>query len=145
MDANGTLAQGEEAYDAFLHRYPYCYGYWKKYADFEKRKGKSQEKVSKFGLFSFRPGLIFNLFSFFKVRAVFEAGMEAIPLSADLWIHYLNWVRGNVKEGTSNEDEVRMEYERAVQVRKHVTFCVKKTCDFLRQNPCELFASFSCS
>ena len=30
---------GREAYDAFLFRYPYCYGYWKKYADLEKKKG----------------------------------------------------------------------------------------------------------
>lgn len=27
------------AYDAFLAHYPYCYGYWRKYADYEKRKG----------------------------------------------------------------------------------------------------------
>ena len=26
-----------EAYDAFFSYYPYCYGYWKKYADLEKR------------------------------------------------------------------------------------------------------------
>ena len=26
-----------EAYDAFFGYYPYCYGYWKKYADLEKR------------------------------------------------------------------------------------------------------------
>lgn len=28
-----------EAYDTFLSHYPYCYGYWRKYADYEKRKG----------------------------------------------------------------------------------------------------------
>jgi pre-mRNA-processing factor 39 len=28
-----------EAYDAFLALYPYCYGYWRKYADYEKKKG----------------------------------------------------------------------------------------------------------
>ena len=24
---------------AFLARYPYCYGYWKKYSDLEKKRG----------------------------------------------------------------------------------------------------------
>lgn len=28
-----------EAYNAFLGHYPYCYGYWRKYADYEKTKG----------------------------------------------------------------------------------------------------------
>lgn len=28
-----------EAYGKFLERYPYCYGYWRKYADYEKKKG----------------------------------------------------------------------------------------------------------
>lgn len=44
---------------------------------------------------------------------MFERGLKAIPLSVDLWIHYLNYVK------TSNaEDEVliRCQYERALQV-----------------------------
>lgn len=28
-----------DAYNAFLGHYPYCYGYWRKYADYEKNKG----------------------------------------------------------------------------------------------------------
>jgi pre-mRNA-processing factor 39 len=28
-----------ESFDAFFKQYPYCYGYWKKYADMEKRQG----------------------------------------------------------------------------------------------------------
>lgn len=32
-----------DVYDGFLRRYPYCYGYWKKYADFE-RNNKHYEK-----------------------------------------------------------------------------------------------------
>ena len=32
-----NLDAAREAYDAFLARYPYCYGYWKKYADMEKK------------------------------------------------------------------------------------------------------------
>ena len=26
-----------KAFDAFLAKYPYCYGYWKKYADLHKK------------------------------------------------------------------------------------------------------------
>merc|ERR1711981_1436536 len=44
VDASGILEHGREAYDQFLFRYPYCYGYWKKYADFEKKKGGAPEK-----------------------------------------------------------------------------------------------------
>ena len=37
-----------QAFEAFLKRYPYCYGYWKKYADMEKKHGDSDlaERVS---------------------------------------------------------------------------------------------------
>lgn len=42
------IEAAREAYDAFLAHYPYCYGYWRKYADYEKRKGnkKKCEEVS---------------------------------------------------------------------------------------------------
>lgn len=44
------IEAAREAYDAFLAHYPYCYGYWRKYADFEKRNGskKKCEEVSKY-------------------------------------------------------------------------------------------------
>lgn len=43
------MEAAREAYDAFLSHYPYCYGYWRKYADYEKRKGnkKKCEEVCK--------------------------------------------------------------------------------------------------
>lgn len=31
-----------EAYTKFLERYPYCYGYWRKFADYEKKKGNPE-------------------------------------------------------------------------------------------------------
>ena len=65
--SEATQEEAREAYDAFLNRYPYCYGYWKKYADYEKRNGGAKEKA----------------------MMVFERGIAAIPLSVDLWIHYL--------------------------------------------------------
>lgn len=37
------MEAAREAYDAFLSHYPYCYGYWRKYADYEKRKGSKKK------------------------------------------------------------------------------------------------------
>jgi len=89
VDTTGDIDDGREAYDAFLFRYPYCYGYWKKFADLEKRKGDMD-----------------------KCMSVFERGIKAIALSADLWIHYLNHVK---TEFGSKPDFVRVQYERAIE------------------------------
>ena len=32
-------------FNDFLDRYPYCYGYWKKFAEMEKRNGNMAEAV----------------------------------------------------------------------------------------------------
>lgn len=37
------IEAAREAYDAFLAHYCYCYGYWRKYADYEKRKGNKKK------------------------------------------------------------------------------------------------------
>lgn len=39
VDSESDVDAAREAYDAFLGRYSYCYGYWRKYADYEKKKG----------------------------------------------------------------------------------------------------------
>lgn len=48
VDHENDVSAAREAYDSFLRRYPYCYGYWKKWADYEKKKAmkKDCEKVS---------------------------------------------------------------------------------------------------
>ena len=50
---------------------------------------------------------------------VFERGIKAIPLSADLWIHYLNHVKA-AAEYKDNKEFIRTQYERAVEVRKKI-------------------------
>ena len=47
VDHENDVAAARESYDSFLRRYPYCYGYWKKWADYEKKKAmkKDCEKV----------------------------------------------------------------------------------------------------
>lgn len=86
VDSKNEQEEGRKVFKSFLNRYPYCYGYWKKYADFEKRNGTPE-----------------------SVFEVFEQGVTGIPLSVDLWIHYLNHVK-TVKEA----EEVRGVYEKAM-------------------------------
>ncbi|XP_061756144.1 pre-mRNA-processing factor 39 isoform X2 [Nerophis ophidion] len=65
------FAASRRALVAFLARYPLCYGYWKKYADLERRAGNDD-----------------------KALEVCVQGLQAIPLSVDLWIHYINLLLG---------------------------------------------------
>ncbi|KAH8385606.1 hypothetical protein KR200_003127, partial [Drosophila serrata] len=89
VDSESDAEAAREAYDTFLSHYPYCYGYWRKYADYEKRKGIKA-----------------------NCYKVFERGLEAIPLSVDLWIHYLTHVKSNHDD---DEQFIRLQYERAVK------------------------------
>ncbi|VDM18177.1 unnamed protein product [Hydatigera taeniaeformis] len=56
-----------KAFDAFLLHFPYCYGYWKKYANVERHLGNKD-----------------------RCLKIFEMGVQAIPLSIDLWVAYLD-------------------------------------------------------
>lgn len=58
------------SYDAFLERWPLCYGYWKKYADAEHRHGSSERSIN-----------------------VFERGVTATPCSVDVWVHYAAYLK----------------------------------------------------
>lgn len=89
VDQESDVEAAREAYDAFLSHYPYCYGYWRKYADYEKRRGSKK-----------------------KCLEVLERGLKAIPLSVDLWIHYLNHIKS-----TRSDDHlfIRQQYERAIE------------------------------
>lgn len=88
VDQENDIEAAREAYDAFLASYPYCYGYWRKYADYEKKKGDKK-----------------------KCEEVFERGLKAIPLSVDLWIHFLAHVKANY---TDDEPFIRTQFERAI-------------------------------
>ncbi|XP_021920001.1 pre-mRNA-processing factor 39 isoform X3 [Zootermopsis nevadensis] len=88
VDQENDIEAAREAYDAFLSHYPYCYGYWRKYADYEKRKGNKE-----------------------KCEEVFERGLKAIPLSVDLWIHFLNYSKATYPE---DEEHLRTQFEKAI-------------------------------
>ena len=53
-------------YNAFLPLFPYCYAYWKRYSDIE-RKNENWSRA----------------------LAILHRGLAAIPLSVDLWVAYL--------------------------------------------------------
>jgi len=88
VDSRNELDVGRQVFNSFLNRYPYCYGYWKKFADFEKRNGTPE-----------------------RVFEVFEEGVKSIPLSVDLWIHYINHVKNISKD---EPEKIRALYDRAV-------------------------------
>ncbi|XP_067103516.1 pre-mRNA-processing factor 39 isoform X1 [Osmerus mordax] len=72
------MTASRRALVAFLARYPLCYGYWKKYADLERRAGYTTKAEE---------SLVFQ---------VCVQGLQAIPLSVDLWIHYINLLLGTL-------------------------------------------------
>jgi pre-mRNA-processing factor 39 len=80
------VASAREAFEQFLQHYPYCYGYWRKFADYERKHSGIEE-----------------------AKKVLERGLSAIPLSVDLWIHYLNFIiqynKGNWDQSIRNAFE----------------------------------------
>ncbi|XP_041428081.1 pre-mRNA-processing factor 39 isoform X1 [Xenopus laevis] len=70
VEQENHLFAARKAFDAFLAHYPYCYGYWKKYADLEKKNNNILE-----------------------ADEVYRRGIQAITLSVDLWMHYLNFLK----------------------------------------------------
>ncbi|XP_043075024.1 pre-mRNA-processing factor 39 isoform X2 [Puntigrus tetrazona] len=92
VEQENHLVASRKAFDAFFLHYPYCYGYWKKYADIEKKHGYIH-----------------------MADEVYRRGLQAIPLSVDLWLHYITFLREN--QDTSDgeaENRIRASYEHAV-------------------------------
>uniref|UniRef100_A0A671T1R2 Pre-mRNA-processing factor 39 n=1 Tax=Sinocyclocheilus anshuiensis TaxID=1608454 RepID=A0A671T1R2_9TELE len=92
VEQENHLEASRKAFDAFFLHYPYCYGYWKKYADIEKKHGYVH-----------------------MADEVYRRGLQAIPLSVDLWLHYITFLREN--QDTSDgeaENRIRASYEHAV-------------------------------
>ncbi|XP_061900986.1 pre-mRNA-processing factor 39 [Entelurus aequoreus] len=92
VEQENILEAVRKSFDVFLLRYPYCYGYWKKYADIEKKHGNIH-----------------------VAEEVYRRGLQAIPLSVDLWLHYMTYIKEN-SDTTDPETEgrIRAAYEHAV-------------------------------
>ncbi|KAJ3059498.1 hypothetical protein HDU98_004506, partial [Podochytrium sp. JEL0797] len=83
-----AIANLRQVFDAFLSKFPLCFGYWKKYADAEMRiDGKA------------------------KAIEAFERAVAAIHNSIDLWNHYCQFMVDN----SEDVEEIRAVFERASQ------------------------------
>ncbi|XP_047430528.1 pre-mRNA-processing factor 39 [Mugil cephalus] len=92
VEQENVLTAVRKAFDVFLLRYPYCYGYWKKYADIEKKHENLQ-----------------------VAEEVYRRGLTVIPLSVDLWLHYLTYLKENSDlNDPETEGRIRASYEHAV-------------------------------
>ncbi|XP_035278924.1 pre-mRNA-processing factor 39-like isoform X1 [Anguilla anguilla] len=92
VEQENHIGAAQKAFNAFFARYPYCYGYWKKYADMEKRLDSTQ-----------------------MADEVYRCGLQAIPLSVDLWLHFISFLRETADPGdSSTESRIRAAYEHAV-------------------------------
>ncbi|XP_046847919.1 pre-mRNA-processing factor 39-like isoform X2 [Xenia sp. Carnegie-2017] len=85
------IVPARKAFEAFLKRYPFCYGYWKKFADMERKSDEID-----------------------RAREVFEKGVQEIALSVDLWVHYLNFTSQMSKEQPNCAETMRNLFERAI-------------------------------
>ncbi|EFP10840.1 hypothetical protein CRE_31058 [Caenorhabditis remanei] len=90
VDQNEDVEYAREKYRAFLSRYPNCYGFWQKYAEYEKKMGNIAE-----------------------AKAVWEKGIISIPLSIDLWLGYTADVK-NIKNFPPAS--LRDLYARAIEI-----------------------------
>jgi pre-mRNA-processing factor 39 len=86
------IKYGREAYETFLKRYPFCYGYWRKFADFERRHR-----------------------NYDRTLLVYEKAVAEIPLSVDLWISYVDYLKALASNKPDAVRKLRHSYMRAVQ------------------------------
>uniref|UniRef100_A0A3B4BE10 Pre-mRNA-processing factor 39 n=1 Tax=Periophthalmus magnuspinnatus TaxID=409849 RepID=A0A3B4BE10_9GOBI len=92
VEQENSLDAVRKAFDHFFLRYPYCYGYWKKYADLEKKHENIQ-----------------------VAEEVYRRGLQVIPLSVDLWLHYMTFIKENSDPNDpETEGRIRAAYEHAV-------------------------------
>uniref|UniRef100_A0A8C6ZV37 Pre-mRNA-processing factor 39 n=1 Tax=Nothoprocta perdicaria TaxID=30464 RepID=A0A8C6ZV37_NOTPE len=92
VEQENHIPAARKAFDKFFTHYPYCYGYWKKYADLEKRND-----------------------NFKQSDEVYRRGLQAIPLSVDLWIHYINFLKETLDcDDPETVTALRGTYEHAV-------------------------------
>ncbi|XP_033110501.1 pre-mRNA-processing factor 39-like [Anneissia japonica] len=92
VETEGHLPSARKAFEEFFSRYPYCYGYWKKYADLEKKNGNMD-----------------------MAKEVFLQSLKAIPLSVELWIHFINFTMQATKDEDDRVDTIRKLFEQAIE------------------------------
>ncbi|KFM59725.1 Pre-mRNA-processing factor 39, partial [Stegodyphus mimosarum] len=91
IEQENNIEAAREAFHAFFQHYPYCYGYWKKFADMEKNLNNPE-----------------------AAEKIFEEGTKAIPLSVDLWIHYINFYITQQADKENSYENIKALFKRAL-------------------------------
>ncbi|KAF7233551.1 Pre-mRNA-processing factor 39 [Paragonimus skrjabini miyazakii] len=91
VEKQQNIDHARKAFESFFQHFPYCYGYWKKWAEMEKRKGDKERSLE-----------------------VYMAGVKAIPLSVDLWTAYLDAAMECYHGHEEYETKMRSLYEEAL-------------------------------
>lgn len=91
IEQENNIEAAREAFHSFFQHYPYCYGYWKKFADMEKNLNNAE-----------------------AAEKIFEEGTKAIPLSVDLWIHYINFYKAQQQDKENYYENVNSLFKRAL-------------------------------
>ncbi|OON20456.1 hypothetical protein X801_03661 [Opisthorchis viverrini] len=91
VEKQQNIEHARKAFDDFFQHFPYCYGYWKKWAEMEKHKGDKLRSLE-----------------------VYKAGVKAVPLSVDLWTAYLEAAIDYYHGRDEYEETMRSLYEEAI-------------------------------
>ncbi len=86
------LGEIRSVYNAFLPLFPYCYAYWQRYSEAEKKHQNWQRSL-----------------------AILHRGLEAIPLCVDLWMAYLELYHRMYQSHEDFSSLFRVQCERAIQ------------------------------
>jgi len=90
-ETENNLSAAEAVFRCFLRYYPYCYGYWKKFADIEKKHGMYD-----------------------RAEQVFRNGVNAISISIDLWVAYINFTIHQKKDIPGGDATIRNLFDLAI-------------------------------
>lgn len=74
-----------KAFDTFFEQFPLCFGYWKMYCNLEQSRGDAAQ-----------------------CEAIMKRAVVAVPLSIDLWQHYIDLKKTELKSsGMEGEGQLR--------------------------------------
>ncbi|TKR70090.1 hypothetical protein L596_022158 [Steinernema carpocapsae] len=83
VEQTNDIRSARDAYKIFFEHYPFCYGYWRKYAEMERRND-----------------------NFSRTLDIYERGVEAISVSSELWISYAAFLRAHFSEGPNDVKKI---------------------------------------
>mmetsp|Transcript_13167 Transcript_13167/g.40558 ORF Transcript_13167/g.40558 Transcript_13167/m.40558 type:complete len:283 (-) Transcript_13167:408-1256(-) len=85
-------------FEAFLAKFPLCFGYWCKYADLQSKLGATGESDA---------AAVAE-----ATGAIYDRALEAVPLSVELWKAYTAHIKATTAGAAS--DKLRLAYQTAV-------------------------------